>query len=222
MPSKPNQVRLTLIAVSFATAAAFGRVPQKSLIVPGQSVGELKLGQSKEQFRNVLNWKPNVDEDYSYPGSSGCLAREELHWLDAGNPPFSAGTTVHAGVFAYLRNGRIFQIAVATPLFQTADGITENSSPEKVKRSYPHLEAYWRVNQRDLATGDRDFIYWVDENKGVAFEFFYARNVRKRLVYRIYVFEQGANFVPEGCIQSPQSWRKLQPYSLEPPVEKPR
>src|SRR6185437_11990349 len=99
MPSKPNQVRLTLIAVSFATAAAFGRVPQKSLIVPGQSVGELKLGQSKEQFRNVLNWKPNVDEDYSYPASSGCLAREELHWLDAGNPPFSAGTTVHAGVF---------------------------------------------------------------------------------------------------------------------------
>ena len=215
------QISCVLALIGFvATLAVLGQVSDKSLILPGQGVGQLKLGQSKEQFRNVLNWKPNVDEDYNYPASAGCFAREELHWLDAGNPPFSSA--VHAGVFAYLRNGQIFQIAVATPLFRTANGISENSSPEKVKQFYPNLETYWRVNQHDPATGDRDFIYWVDENKGVAFEFFYARNVRKRLVYRIYVFKPSTNFFPEGCGQRPQSWRKLKPYSLEPPLEKPQ
>jgi len=208
-----------LIFANLTAVSAVAQAPNKSLIVPGQSVGELKLGDSADQFRKAFAWKPNVDEHYHYPAMSACPASEELHWLDAGNPPFSSGAAVHDGVYAYLRNSHVFQIAVATPLFEIANGITEDSSPDKVKQFYPNMEAYWLVNRRSPAT-DRDFIYWVDETKGIAFEFYYARNIRKRLLHRIYVFAPSANFLPQGCVQYPQAWRKITPYSLEPPVAK--
>lgn len=196
-------------------------IPPSSLILPGQSVGELKLGDSKDQFLHIFQWKPGTDEDYNYPASANCPGEEELHWLDAGNPPFANAAAVHVGVFAYLRDGHIFQISVATPRFQTANGITEDSSPENVKRLHPNLQAYWRVNQHDIATGDRDFVYWIDQRSGIAFEFYYARNVRRRLVYRVYVFNPATSFVPEGCVQPPQAWKKVTPYSLDPPTESP-
>lgn len=195
----PHRIRFALVLVCWSlVAATSGQVSEKSLIIPGKSVGELKLGDSEEQFRSIFKWKPNADEHYTYPAVSGCPASEELHWLDAGNPPFASRAAVHAGVFAYLRNGHIFQISVATPLFRTTNGITEDSPPENVRRFYSKLESYWRVNQRDPATGDRDFIYWVDKNQGIAFEFAYAGDVRKRLVYRTYVFQPGTDFLPEG------------------------
>ncbi|HVB88197.1 MAG TPA: hypothetical protein VNK23_16165 [Candidatus Dormibacteraeota bacterium] len=183
-------------------------VRESSLIVPGERVGPLRLGDTQDRFWELFQRYDPGSEGYTYP--CGKISITELHWNNVDS----------AGIFAYVKHGHIFQIAVADPEFQTENGIKENSRPDAVKRAFPELETYWRVNQRDLATGDRDFIYWVGEKRGIAFEFFYAPDVRKRLVYRIYLFKPGTNFLPEGCVQYPQAWRKIAPYSLEPPTEK--
>ncbi|HVA17022.1 MAG TPA: hypothetical protein VMV59_04835 [Candidatus Dormibacteraeota bacterium] len=200
----------------FESSASKKAAPQadatsdSSSIVPGERIGPLRLGDTEQRFWELFHRYESGSDEYNYPCRGGWIT--ELHW----NEPVSAG------IFAYAKSGHILQIAVASPHFRTANGITEDSTPQKVKRFYPNLEAYWLENQRDLATGDRDFIYWVDRKIGIAFEFAYAPDVHRRLVYRIFVFKPGTDFQPEGCVQYPQVWKKIAPYSLEPPTKKPQ
>jgi hypothetical protein len=209
-----------LLYVGLTAVSGAGQVSEKSLIVPGQSVGKLKLGDSEDQFRNLFTWKPNVDEHNTYPAISGCPASEELHWLDAGNPPFSSGAKVHDGVSAYLRNGHIFQIEVATPLFRTADGITEDAPPAKLKLFYPNLDAFWLKHKGYSVEGSKEDIYWVDETKGIAFQLVYNVDKHRRVVHSIAVFLPSTTFSPDGCLYYPRQWQKIAPYSLELPPEK--
>lgn len=211
---------LVLTCLSLAVATS-GQVSEKSLIIPGKSVGELKLGDSEEQFRSIFNWKPNVDEHYTYPAISGCPPSEELHWLDAGNPPFASREDVYEGVFAYLRTSQIVLIEVASPRFRTVNGITLNSTPDSVRRFYPGLAAFWLKHKGYPAEGSREDIYWVDEAKGIAFQLVYNVEKRKRVVNHIAVFRPGTTFFPEGCLDYPREWQKIAPYSLELPTEKP-
>ena len=176
-------------------------------IRPGLGVGRLKLGDSRERFLEVFGHK-REDEDYTYTFGEPC-ALEDLHWLDMGPP-------VRPGVFAYLREGRIFQIWAATPRFRTPEGITEDTFPQEVKRRYPHVLSYALLGSGAHYLGGRDLIYWVDRQKGIAFEFYYSRKKKQRLVYGTIIFQQGSDFLPEGCVQPPQEWRQLEPYSLEP------
>jgi hypothetical protein len=180
-------------------------VRDPSLIVPGERVGPLGLDDTKEHFWQVFQrHDPGSSE---YPHTCGAVVVTELHWADVDDN----------GVFAYLRNGRIFEISSASRRFHGKSGLTAGSTPQDVRRSYPDLQAYWLAHIRDLATGNRDFIYWVGQTHGIAFAFYYDQQLRKRRVFAIYVFEPKNAFVPLGCLLNPLDWRKLQPYSLEPP-----
>lgn len=75
--------------------------------------------------------KKDEDEEYTY--KEPC-ARTEIHWLDL--------DTDSNGLFIYLKEGRIFQIEVDTPRYRTAEGITNDSSPEDVRRHYPQVQTY--------------------------------------------------------------------------------
>src|SRR2546425_12355076 len=97
------------------------------------------------------------------------------------------------------------------PIRRKSNSITRNSKP---------------ISCGGEEVGGRDLIYWVSQEKGIAFELYYNRKVGHRLIYKVIVFEAGSQFFPEGCIVPPQEWHELPPYTLElegyPPPRMPR
>jgi hypothetical protein len=124
------------------------------------------------------------------------------------------------GLFIFLKDGHVTWTQAETPRFRTAEGITEESSPALVRRHYPDIETYVLVNSGADIVGGRDLVYWVDRRQGIAFEFYYNRRAHNRRVKSVIVFEPGTEFQPEGsCVQEPQYWRKLKPFTIEVPRE---
>jgi hypothetical protein len=184
---------------------------ETGVINPGKSVGPLRLGDTRERTLELFPFKPHIDEEYSYDDPCPLT---EIHWLDR--------ELDAAGVFVYLKGGQVFQIESATPRFQTAEGITLDSSPEDVRRHYPELRAYVLLHSDAAVVGGRDLIFWVDRQKGIAFELYYNRHLRKRRVYKVIIFAPDTEYQPEGCVVPPQSWQELDPYALESPRNKPQ
>jgi len=174
-----------------------------TLILAGRAVGMLRLGDSEGRFYELFPRKPNIDERYAYPGCG-----VDMHWLDLDRNS--------AGIFALSQQSRITQIEASTPRYRTLEGITVNSSPEDVRSHYPGMRAYVALNTSYHVFGDRDLVYWVDWKKGIAFSFSYSDNDEKRGVYKVIVFPSEGKFCREGAPLSPDNWRELAPYSLEP------
>jgi hypothetical protein len=177
-----------------------------ALIKPGHSVGLLQLGDTREQVLKVLGEKR---EEYTHDDP---CKYTEMHWYDVERD--------RNGIFVYLKEGLVFQIEAATPRYHTAEGITEESLPDEVRRNYPQLQSYQLLRSGADIVGGRDLIYWVNRQNGIAFEFYYNRKVAKRQVSKVIVFEPGSNFAPGGCVSPPQELRELKPFVLEPPGSK--
>jgi hypothetical protein len=176
-------------------------------IIPGTSVGPIRLGDNNDGVVEVLAEFPKIVQQVQY---SFCGRMKMVEWFDK--------ALVQTGLFIYLRNDKVFQIESETTRFRTADGITEQSLPEDVKRQYRDLEAYELLKSANDLTGGKDLIYWVDRKKGIAFSFYYNTRRQRRLVARVIVFEPETDFEPNGCVTKPQTLRELPPYSLEPPA----
>jgi hypothetical protein len=176
-------------------------------IIAGKSVGPIRLGDNNERVVEALAEFPKIVQQVQYPF---CGKMKMVEWFDK--------ALVQAGLFIYLRNDKVFQIESETTRFRTADGVTEQSFPEDVKRQYPDLEAYELLKSANELTGGKNLIYWVDRNKGIAFSFYYNTRRQRRLVARVIVFEPDTDFEPHGCVTKPQSLKVLRPYSLEPPA----
>lgn len=205
------QKRITIIFIICASLpiVVFPSVEKAkgTLILEGQSIGSLKLADSRERAVKLFPLKPNLDEEHTYPF---CGPRTELHWIDAKYPETW-------GVFIFLRDNRVFQIESGTSRFQTRQGITFNSPPSVIRKYFSSIKTYQLRYSAANISGGRDLIYWVDQSKGIAFELYFNRTEDERRVNRISVFKPGTEFFPEGCIVPPQEWIELAPFSLEPP-----
>jgi len=180
------------------------------LVVPGQRIGLLKLGDSREHAMELFPPKPNIDEETQYANFSQCGT--EYHWLDLASPTFQS-------IFIQFGEGRVFQIAATDLRHHTKEGLKVRSTPEDVRHYYKDLSAYVLFGTGSRANGDRPLVYWLDRHKGVAFEFSYNRHLHKRLLGGIVVFQPNGNFCPEGQTTAPPDWQELPPSTLEPPQE---
>lgn len=189
-------------------------VPRPGVIVAGNSVGDLRLGDARDRISEIFRLKPNIDgEVFLISGPLACH-RTEIHWLDMEKK--NQELVVHNGVWIYVKDDRVFQIESETPRFRSPEGLTEQSLPEQVRHSYKNLEAFALINSSNKINGPRDLVYWVNTEKGIAFEFYYNQVRRRRLVAKIAVFTPETTFQPQGCVDEPQVWKKLELYSLEP------
>jgi hypothetical protein len=194
--------------VSLVNSALQTPVTDTARINPGVGVGALRLGDTRERALELFPKKPNYDAEYNYDQRFGPCAFTEIHWLDSAH-------LGRWGAFIYIKEEHIFQIAIDTPRYSTPQGITSDSSPDDVRAHYSQLQAYALLHSGTKINGGRDLIYWVDRQKGIAFEFYYDRSVDARRVGRISVFEPGTAFQPQGCVSPPQEWRELEPFALE-------
>ena len=198
--SSPTPTASTLHHVQWPSAEKAA----SALIKPGQSVGLLRLGDSHEHAVELLG---KTEEDYNFENNKSACARSEMHWADV--------ELDSNGVFLYLKDSRIYQIVAATPRYATREGIKSGDTPGLVRRYYPSIQAFALLGSGSQVVGGRDVIYWVDQQQGIAFEFYYDSKTRKRYLEGIVVFDPEVSFLPEGCISPPQKWVKLKPFSLE-------
>jgi len=175
--------------------------PDSGITKPGERVGGVRIGDTRTRAIELFG-KPTDELRLE----SDCPPWT-VHWVDFANE--------RSGVFVYMKNGRIFQIQAETPRYATVEGIKSDSSPGDVRRFYPQSRAYQLTGSGSKNNGGRDLIYWVDREKGIAFELRYSYKTRKRLVSYIFVYEPGSNFQPEGCVSAPQQWRELKPFTSE-------
>ena len=176
-------------------------------IVPGASVGPIRLGDQEKRIVEELSGFPKIVQQVTYPM---CGTIRMTEWFDK--------ALLQTGLFIYLRKNSVFQIESETTRFRTANGITEQSLPEDVERHYPDMQAYELLSSASDLVGNRDLIYWVDHDKGIAFGFYYNTRKHRRLVYRVLIFQPKTDFQPNGCVTPPQKLRQLRSYSLDPPA----
>jgi hypothetical protein len=214
---------LAFLFSSFGIAQTASRSSNKQfagVTIPGKSVGQLKLGDTSERFWQLFPKKEGTDEQSDYPKMTGCPDNYgDAHWLP---PKFDDN-----GIFVYLINGKIVQIENHSPRFPTTKGIRPaiyrtpgESTPLAVKRAYPGIDKTLVIlNSGAQIVGGRDLIYWVDTRSGIAFEFQYFPNRRRRFLAAVYIFEARTEFIPEACISEPQALKEIKLFSLETPAK---
>lgn len=178
-------------SISENTNYAIKKKSTDNYITPGRGTEDIQLGMSREDILQVLG-KPN--EAYSYDSDSipGRCEYSDMHWLEErfeGN-----------GIFAYLKNEKIYEISFSGKQYITKGSIKLFSSLDEVKRSYPQAQQYVLTPSAAPVNNNRDLIYVVSVEDGVAFELAYNPKDKKRNVWSIYVFSPNSDFAPGGCV----------------------
>ena len=166
-------------------------------IVPGESVAGVNLGSSLSDFQTVFPNNPRNEEK----GYDSVCAGTYYQWFDA--------DLVATGLFVYIKDNKIYQISVQTPRFSTQNGIKMDSSESSVMRNFPNGQLYVLLHSGNESVGGRDLEYWVDSKDGIAFEFYWNRLRKMRLVGAIDIFSTASSYRPEGCISPPRQWQLL-------------
>jgi hypothetical protein len=178
--------------------------PSTNEITPGTGVGPIQLGDSKDRILTHFRLKPNIDEEITREGCG--VALTEIHWLDI---------DLHQnGIWFYVHSGIVFQIRSSTSRFHTKRGITADSTADLVQRNYSNLSAFKLVSSGNQATGWKDHIYWVGKSSGIGFELYYNEDSSQWRVQSIFVFRPGTEFLPAGCVDPPQEWKGIPPYTF--------
>jgi hypothetical protein len=177
-----------------------------ALIVPGQSVGSLRLGDSRQRLEQLFPPKKNIDQQWE----AGDRCGTTYNWVDL-------DTSKAGNVFVHLKDGTVFQIDSATERFHTPEGIAVGASPEQVRKKYARLRAYILSSDTSEAQGMRPLVYWIDSERGLAFAFAYSRAKKSRYLYRIIASRPGSEVCPLDEPDDPSQKRELPPYSLEAP-----
>lgn len=196
-----------------------------AVIVPGVGVGPLMLGIRLGRLANLVppGWRgamtdPGGIREDQFVRLEGCGRKvRELYWPTTPDPSYAA----RGIVLVYLAGTKVFLIELQSPDYRTSTGLAVGSQPSSVKREFAPLEAYALLHDNPPSQGGRDLIYWVNESKGIAFAFAYEGPTFGRRVWSVDVFKPGTRFLPGGCVQYPQRWKKLTPYAIRLGKNKP-
>ena len=126
----------------------------------GRRWRELKLGDSQARAFKLFHQKDDVDQYWK----SECGS--VFNWVDTSN-------SSKGNIFVLFRNGHVVQIGSSTTRYHTPEALTTYDSPDLVQRYYKGLRAYELLGSSNAALGNRPLIFWVDQAKGIAFEFAY-------------------------------------------------
>lgn len=168
---------------------------EQVLIQSGFGTGKIHLGMSREGLLERLG-PPN--EEYSH--NSFCTY-VEMHWLPKAHPDGSMPEG--NGIFAYLRDNRVYELSFSANEYQTTFGVSDSTSAKVAieKLGWP---LFLLTPSANTATYHEDLMYLVNSDDGIAFELGVGYKTKKRFVYAIYVFAPGSEFLPWGCVSENQ------------------
>ncbi|HYB61730.1 MAG TPA: hypothetical protein VEH50_09645 [Methylomirabilota bacterium] len=175
-------------------------IVEPELVVPGQSAGGLQLGMKKEDLeRPIFSWKPTPSLIGTTTGACGEIS---VTWWGERS----------GGVTAYVTPSGVYQIdlSLLDDRFKIQDlPLPAKTTVDELERIVPD-GALWRwVDSGFLSPGGEDILFWISEDRGIAFELDYdpmdvrMHKPRVRTVIGISVFRAGQSFQPQGCLHPP-------------------
>ena len=173
-----RMIRKVVWACGLALLVAVPASAQEYDVVPGQRIGWIELGMSRQTVQGKLG-KPAGTYNLPDRGYRGD------YWYSSDN-----SNTLR--VF-YNGAGRVYQISVTSPRFNTPEGLNSRSGLNDIRRAYKNLKVL-RVSAR----GDIDYYY--DSRRGIAFEVTDQMDAHAPPVMRLYailVFRPGGSPQPE-------------------------
>jgi len=191
--------------------------PKTNLIIAGQGAGGLLLGDSRE--KSIARFgRLDTEYDYNLKTKFNCPARKELRFLDTKDETNPFFMDYGNGAWVFLVDDQVAQIKIQSEKLKTPEGLTIGSTPQQVRRFYRNIRTFVELNSQCECTGGRNLIFWVDRERGIAFEFQYWRDAKARRLSSLFVFKPNTEFLPEGCVYlETQGWREIAPFSLEAP-----
>jgi len=174
----------------------------QQIIIQGKGAASVLVGDTAEDVVEVLG-KPT--EQYNYDGSYTECIFSDMHWID-----YEFGGD---GIFAFLNEGKVYHLSFSSSKYSTEEGISLESFAEdivKKYKDYQNLQKYVLLNSGGKVNGGEDLIYWVEQDKGIAFELYYDKKSGKRRVWSIDVFDPQIIYQPKGCVSPPQSLKKIE------------
>jgi hypothetical protein len=162
-------------------------------IAPGQSVGNLQLGMTLSDLeRPVFSWQPKAQISRN---ENDCRYRS-VSWVNIeGNYPV---------VSAYLGSEGVVEIDVGVELEVQGMGFVYGKKLSELRSTMPAGKLYRWKGSGWRMPGGRDELFWVVEDKGIAFGLDYDRKSKSLTVFSVAIFKPQERFQPEGCLRNPE------------------
>jgi hypothetical protein len=179
---------------------------QNCSILPGSSIGYAYLGRNIEETLATLG-KPIFDNSHEF---QNCKYRVVKWYIEH---PSKKGNILEA---TFSADNRVVQLKIEGPHFTTPEGISNEDTSDIVKENYTDIESYVDMGIQIPFENVEGFpVYWVDKNKGIAFEFYRNRKEKKWRIFSIIVFNTNDEFFPGYCAKDNKYWKKLPPFELK-------
>ena len=175
-------------------------------IVPGYGTRGIHLGRTREELIRILGL-PSEEFDHR----DECEFTE-MHWLTKAGQ--DGRMEPGDGVFAYLQDGKVFQLSFSNPKYVTEGGNKFGESAEHLRKTDGLLlKSYILTNSASTASNYNDLFYEVDQENGIAFQLALPakRTANEKSVWDINVFRQNTAFIPLGCIGSNRAFDPATP-----------
>lgn len=170
----------------------------KIYIEPGYGTEQVYLGMSREDLLRTLG-RPN--DEYSH---NGYCSYTEMHWYPNAN---ADGTVYGDGIFAFLKDGKIFEIRFGKGYY-TKENINYDSSLKDLRNKIV-APLFRLAPSANTSTNNEDLIYMIEKESGIAYELGVGYKTKERAVNAIYVFYPSSDFLPWGCISENQSFTEI-------------
>lgn len=162
---------------------------QNYKILPGISIGNVQLGYNFDEIAKVLG-KPFQDGSHDF---QGCKYRVAMWYI----PDHNGNGSILEVIFSF--DNRSVHLKIEGVDFTTPEGIASEDELDLVKKQYIDTSNIKSFVDFSLKSNSK-FVegysaYWVDKNKGIAFEFYRSHRDKKWRVKSITVLKVGETFV---------------------------
>jgi hypothetical protein len=188
--------------VLYPNDTLLGQLPEGSeTIVPGRSIGRLRLGMKKEELK--VSWQAEADSTTAHENS---CRDTELVWFD------NESRWHTPGVHAYISDELTYEITSEWDRRFTVEGvgIAFGNTLQDIQSAMPGGNLLQLKGSAFERPGEADELFWVDSDRGIAFGLDYPRGSTPqnrsnrlhrlhRIVTSITVFRPQDRFQPHGC-----------------------
>lgn len=173
-----------------------------SLVVEGRSIGQISLGDSFDEVVKLIPIRRSYDEVHE----GGVIKTSDGIIITCAKVLYknSIGPEDDFALSVYFKDDRVVQIEGSSPKYFLRDKVRDESKFSYVSKNFPEAKVFILKGSGEKFIGGKEWVYIVDEAKGLAFEFRYSRQKKTRTLSKFIVFPANQPFQPGTCVTPPQ------------------
>lgn len=179
-----------------------------TLVIPGQLLGAVRLGESMDNVYKIYPFRKNYDQlstDRIFKIREDGVDEKTITCADEF---IKAPYPDDVSMFVYFTSEKVVQLEGSSPRFHTANGISYGDELLPTQKKLPKARLFVLRNRGGADVGWREPVYLVDPS-GLALEFLYLEKKHRRFLNRFTVFPVGGSFEPGTCTTPPQTYAPI-------------